>query len=217
MMGHREALNSGDEVDAVGSHRHDHHWRPGERKAIKQQLGKRARSGARLALRMAALRGFTGGKRHRLDSNVITLHQSQSVGNRPFRKQDFIRGLSVVEADCDDFGQFRTFAGPRRRAFSVAFSASRDVNRRSYSSLYSSNNRIYYLYEHSSYRPSNHSPVLTKFFICAILTYGGQASILLGTVSKDHLQHNLRGFLATLRLPSARTLACCSAFVRQLA
>jgi hypothetical protein len=40
MMGHREALNSGDEV---GSHRHDHHWRPGERKGIKQQLGKRAR------------------------------------------------------------------------------------------------------------------------------------------------------------------------------
>jgi hypothetical protein len=105
----------------------------------------------------------------------------------------------------------------RRGAFSAAFSASRDVNRRSYSSLYSSNNRIYYLYEHSSYRPSNHSPVLTKFFICAILTYGGQASILLGAVSKDHLQHNLRGFLATLRLPSARTLACYSAFVRQLA
>jgi hypothetical protein len=49
MMGHREALNSGDEVDAVGSPRHDHHWRPGERKAIKQQLGKRARRSARLA------------------------------------------------------------------------------------------------------------------------------------------------------------------------
>jgi hypothetical protein len=29
MMGHREALNSGDEVDPVGSHRHDHHWRAG--------------------------------------------------------------------------------------------------------------------------------------------------------------------------------------------
>ena len=50
MMGHREALNSGDEVDAVGSHRHDNHWHPGERKAIKQQLGKRARRIARLAL-----------------------------------------------------------------------------------------------------------------------------------------------------------------------
>jgi hypothetical protein len=59
-MGHREALRNGDEVDAVGGYRHCHHWRPGERKAIKQQLGKRARSGARLALRMAALRGFTG-------------------------------------------------------------------------------------------------------------------------------------------------------------
>jgi hypothetical protein len=64
MMGHREALNSGDEVDAVGSHRHDHHWRPGERKAIKRQLGKRARRRARLALgvSLAALRGFTGGE-----------------------------------------------------------------------------------------------------------------------------------------------------------
>jgi hypothetical protein len=62
MMGHREALKSGDEVDAVGSHRHGHHWRPGERKAIKQQLGKRARRKARLALgvSLAALRGFTG-------------------------------------------------------------------------------------------------------------------------------------------------------------
>jgi hypothetical protein len=35
----------------VGSHRHDDHWRPGERKAIKQQLGKHARRNARLALR----------------------------------------------------------------------------------------------------------------------------------------------------------------------
>jgi hypothetical protein len=52
MMGHREALNSGDEVDAVGSHQHDRHWRPDERKAIKQQLNKRARRNARLALRM---------------------------------------------------------------------------------------------------------------------------------------------------------------------
>jgi hypothetical protein len=63
MMGHRADLKSGDAVDAIGSRRHDHNWRPGERKTIKRQLGKRARSIARLALRMAALRGFTGGKR----------------------------------------------------------------------------------------------------------------------------------------------------------
>jgi hypothetical protein len=48
MMGHREALKSGAEVDAVGSRRHSMRWRPSERKAIKRQLGKRARSIARL-------------------------------------------------------------------------------------------------------------------------------------------------------------------------
>jgi hypothetical protein len=38
MMGHREALKSGDELDAVGSWRDRLRWRPGERKAIKRQL-----------------------------------------------------------------------------------------------------------------------------------------------------------------------------------
>jgi hypothetical protein len=62
MMGHREALQSGDEVNAAGSWRQYLHWRPGERKAIKRQLAKRARRKARLALgvSLAALRGFTG-------------------------------------------------------------------------------------------------------------------------------------------------------------
>jgi hypothetical protein len=61
-MGHREALKSGDEVDAVVSRRHWHRWRPGERKTIKQQLERRARRIARLAPRvsLAALHGFTG-------------------------------------------------------------------------------------------------------------------------------------------------------------
>lgn len=53
MMAHREALKSGDEVDAITKRgRASHSWHPDERKAIKQQLRKRARRNARLALRM---------------------------------------------------------------------------------------------------------------------------------------------------------------------
>jgi hypothetical protein len=54
MMGHRPDLESGDAVDALTKLGEAwHHWRPGHRKAIKQQLGKRARRNARLALRLS--------------------------------------------------------------------------------------------------------------------------------------------------------------------
>jgi hypothetical protein len=72
MMGHRADLKSGDAVDAIGSRRHDHNWRPGERKAIKQQLGKRARRSARLALRVMY------GRDH---ASIRNLQRSRLVGH----------------------------------------------------------------------------------------------------------------------------------------
>lgn len=46
MMGRRQVLKSGDEYDAVTGWRRLLKWRPGERKAIKRKLNRRARKEA---------------------------------------------------------------------------------------------------------------------------------------------------------------------------
>lgn len=57
MMGHRQELKSGDEVDAIHA-KQWLFWRPGERKSIKRKLSKRARRNIKHELkRLEANRG----------------------------------------------------------------------------------------------------------------------------------------------------------------
>lgn len=52
MMGHRERLISGSEVDAISRKaRRWHHWRAGERAQEKTRLARRARRVVRVAVR----------------------------------------------------------------------------------------------------------------------------------------------------------------------
>lgn len=53
MMGHREPMKGGSEIDAL-SHRvkRFYHWNPGVRKWIKRQFNKRVRKSVRSAVKM---------------------------------------------------------------------------------------------------------------------------------------------------------------------
>jgi hypothetical protein len=51
MMGHKQVLKRGDEVDAVSPWRRVHNFRAGDRRKVKRMLNKRERAEARQALR----------------------------------------------------------------------------------------------------------------------------------------------------------------------
>jgi hypothetical protein len=50
MMGHREALKGGGEVDALLRCKRWHHWRSGVRQAFKRKYNKRQRRDAKAAI-----------------------------------------------------------------------------------------------------------------------------------------------------------------------
>ena len=64
MIGHRQRLVGGDEYDAItAAAKHVHHWRPGQRAAVKRMASKRARrkAKARITETGRAAREIDGG------------------------------------------------------------------------------------------------------------------------------------------------------------